>query len=76
MVIISSVSAFTRGPDKIFSDLFIFVAVFFIVTASSACIWTAFGTGLSTLLNQQRNLRIFNLSMALLLLASLIPVLM
>jgi len=76
MVIISSVSAFTRGPDKLISDLFIFVAVFFIVTASSACIWTTFGTGLSTLLNQQRNLRIFNFSMALLLLASLIPVLM
>ena len=74
MVIISSVSAFTRGPDKLFSDLLIFVAVFLIITLSSACIWTVFGSTLSRLLNQQRNLRIFNFSMALLLLASLIPV--
>ena len=74
LVIISSVSAFTRGSDKLFSDLLIFVGVFFIITLSSACIWTVFGSTLSTLLNQQRNLRIFNFSMALLLLASLIPV--
>jgi threonine/homoserine/homoserine lactone efflux protein len=74
LVIISSVSAFTRGPDKLFSDLLIFVAVFFIITLSSACVWTVFGSALSRLLNQQRNLRIFNFSMALLLLASLIPV--
>jgi len=74
LVIISSVSAFTRGSDKLFSDLLIFVGVFFIITLSSACIWTVFGSTLSTLLNQQRNLQIFNFSMALLLLASLIPV--
>ncbi len=74
MVIISSVSAFTRGPDKLLSDLLIFVSVFFIVTLSSACIWTAFGSALSELLARRRNLRLFNISMAIFLLASLIPV--
>jgi threonine/homoserine/homoserine lactone efflux protein len=74
MVIISSVSAFTRGPDKLLADLLIFVTVFFIVTLTSACVWTAFGSALSKLLARQRNLRIFNVSMAIFLLASLVTV--
>ena len=49
-------------------------AIFTVLGTVSAFTWVLFGTGLKNLVNDPRSVRIFNLVMAGLLAASLIPV--
>jgi threonine/homoserine/homoserine lactone efflux protein len=48
--------------------------VFAFVAVISTCTWTLFGIGITRLLTDQRRLRRFNIMMAALLVASLLPV--
>ena len=50
--------------------------VVFVMSAVATVTWTLFGTALRPVLTSERLVRIFNITMALLLLASLIPVLL
>jgi threonine/homoserine/homoserine lactone efflux protein len=54
-------------------DLLIVLAVFCVATAGSALFWSLFGVALSRLLRDERRARIFNICMALLLVASIVP---
>ena len=73
-VIISSVTAYTSSATAVASEVFILFIVFSFVTVGSTCTWTLFGLMIKTTLNTRKRLRIFNLTMAGLLLASLLPI--
>jgi threonine/homoserine/homoserine lactone efflux protein len=68
---VTTYSAIAPYPYNILALSLIFTVVGFLSSAS----WTLFGTGLRGLLSTPRAIRIFNVTMALLLVASLYPVL-
>ena len=72
-VIISSVSAYTTTAEDVGAELTVLLVVFATVTISATCTWTVFGTAIARLLTTQNLLRKFNITMALLLVASLLP---
>ena len=72
-VVISSVTAYTSTAENVGTEVTILLFVFAIVTFSSACTWAIFGTGIARLLTSQARLRKFNVTMALMLLMSLLP---
>jgi threonine/homoserine/homoserine lactone efflux protein len=57
-------------------NILVQTAIAFIVAAASAATWALFGTALRPVMTSERLVRAFNVVMALLLLASLYPVLM
>jgi len=73
-VIISSVTAYTSSATAVASEVFILFIVFSFVTVGSTCTWTLFGLMIKKILNTRKRLRIFNITMAGLLLASLLPI--
>ena len=70
-----AVSAYTSITADIFSQVLFIALAFFIVAFPCVGIWLFFGVGLKKFLNSPKHQKIFNLSMALLLVASVIPVL-
>ena len=72
-VIISSVTAYTSTAENVGTEVTILFFVFAIFTVCATCAWTAFGTGIARLLKSQSRLRKFNITMASLLVASLLP---
>lgn len=60
-------------PGRVVGDIAILTAVFTAATALSVVTWTAFGAGLSRVLRDPVKVRIFNIVMALLLVASIVP---
>ena len=73
MVIISSVSAYTSKVENVGAEVTILLFVFGIFTLCATCTWTVFGTGIAQLFTSHTRLRQFNVTMALLLVASLLP---
>jgi threonine/homoserine/homoserine lactone efflux protein len=69
-----SVAANYVTPDDLWLDVAILSAVFTIVSVVSASSWALFGTSLRPLLENERSMRIFNIAMALALVASLWPI--
>lgn len=49
-------------------------AVFYVIGFPCICVWAGFGTAMRTTLSDPKRLRIFNVSMAVLLVASLYPI--
>ncbi|EDZ98715.1 Lysine exporter protein (LYSE/YGGA) [Burkholderia sp. H160] len=49
-------------------------AVFYVIGFPCICVWAGFGTAMREVLSNPRRLRIFNIAMALLLVASLYPI--
>lgn len=74
LVAISGVAAFTRPADFILT-LGAFVVIAAVATLVSVVIWTSFGSSLRRFLADPRKARVFNVVMAVLLLASLYPML-
>ena len=72
-VIISSVTAFTSTAENVGAEVTILLVVFATVTICATCTWTVFGTAIAHLLTSQTRLRQFNITMSLLLVASLLP---
>ena len=70
--IITAYSAVAGFPGNIAIQ----AAVMFVMAGSSSLVWTLFGTSLRSFLTSPTAVRIFNVVMAVLLLASLIPVFM
>jgi len=70
-----AVSAYTSVSSDIFSQVIIIALTFFIVAFPCVGIWLFFGVGLKKYLNSPKHQKIFNISMALLLIGSVYPVL-
>ena len=73
-VIISSVTAYTSSASTLASEVLVLFVVFSIVTVGSTVTWTLFGLVIRQILNTEKRLRLFNITMASLLLVSLLPV--
>lgn len=71
---ISAVAAFTR-PASFGPTLTMLISVSFVANVTSVLVWTLFGTSLRGFLSDPRRARVFNVGMAVLLLASLYPML-
>lgn len=74
-ICLSVVAAYTV-PNKFLSSMLLMAALFMLINFLCLVVWTGFGVGLRTLLQDARRVRIFNFAMAALLVASMIPVLM
>jgi threonine/homoserine/homoserine lactone efflux protein len=61
------------SPGRPVADLLIVLVVFGLMTLLSTVSWSLFGAALSRLLRDRRRARIFNVCMALLLVASIVP---
>lgn len=60
-------------PETATTDFLLLIFVFGLFTILATSTWTAFGAALSTLLRNPRHARVFNIAMALLLVASIVP---
>lgn len=70
----SALAAFTSLEADFFIQVLIVAGTFMVITIPSAGIWLAFGAGLQHLLKDPDHFRIFNISMAVLLIVSILPV--
>ena len=71
---ITAMTVYTGQPDFV-TSVFIVCASFVIVNFPSVSVWCGFGVGLREFLSDPKKLRVFNISMAVLLVASLWPML-
>jgi threonine/homoserine/homoserine lactone efflux protein len=69
---LGAVTLFVR-PLTAVPDTLVMLTVFFVATVISVVIWAGFGTLVSRLLRNPRHAQIFNIVMALLLVASIVP---
>ena len=72
-VIISSVTAYTSTAENVGAEVTILLIVFATLTFCATCTWAVFGTAIAHLFSNQTRLRQFNITMALLLVTSLLP---
>ena len=75
MIILAVIPAFTRPGGDLLLEVGVIALVFALVGVPSAGIWGVIGAGAGRLLGQGRGLRAFNIAMAVLMLASLVPTL-
>lgn len=75
--VVAALSAFALyvRPDHTASDFPAMLAVLTVATVGSVVTWTGFGVALRRLLRNPAQARIFNVAMALLLVASIVPML-
>jgi threonine/homoserine/homoserine lactone efflux protein len=69
-----TVAANYVSPQNPWADVAVLSAVFLVVSAISTTSWALFGTSLRPLLQDPKSVRIFNVAMALALVASLWPI--
>ena len=69
---LSAIALYVR-PGHERTDFPVILTVLMVCTLGSVLTWTGFGVGLRRLLREPRQARIFNLAMALLLVASIVP---
>ena len=72
IIAIGAVAAYTT-PGSTGVQALVLACVFFVAALGSLAFWTLAGVGAGRLLQTPRNRRVFNLAMALLLVASLVP---
>ena len=72
-VIISAVTAYTSTAANFGAEITIILFIFASATICATCTWAVFGTAITYLFTSQTRLRQFNITMALLLVASLLP---
>ena len=75
-VTISVITAYTTSADGFLTDLILIVFIFGIATIISTIAWTIAGQFIGHYLQQKRRRQIFNYSMAGLLVAALLPVIL
>jgi threonine/homoserine/homoserine lactone efflux protein len=77
MMAVSAISAYTAGTgSRLYWQVTIIALITLAVTLASTWTWTAFGAGIRRWLRSPRALRHFNLAMALMLVASTLPILL
>jgi len=69
-----AISAFTTLAADIHWQVFTIAGIFFFAAIISSSSWLVFGKGIKRLLQSSQQQRLFNISMALLLVASVLPV--
>ncbi|MEP7032132.1 MAG: LysE family translocator [Pseudolabrys sp.] len=69
---LTGISVYVR-PDHLVIDFLILLTVFMVFTAATVMTWTGFGVALRGILRNPKHARIFNIAMALLLVASIAP---
>ena len=69
-----AVTTYAR-PDRLLSDVALIAALFVLINIPCFLAWTSSGAAIKRFLKQGRTLRVFNIAMALLLAASLYPLL-
>ncbi len=72
IIAFGAVALYVR-PERAFLDLLILLIVFGLATLLSTVTWSSFGVALSRVLRDERRARVFNIVMALLLVASIVP---
>ena len=72
-VIVSSVTAYTSKAENVSAEVTMLLLVFATATICATCTWALFGTALAHFITSDTRLRQFNMTMALLLVASLLP---
>jgi len=72
---IGAIGAYTHDGENRLGEIILIVACFFISGLFSNTLWAGFGTVIGKWLSSHLRLRVFNVTIAILLLASLIPVL-
>ena len=70
---VGAIATFTSIEQALAPQVITIAIVFFCIALPCATIWLSFGLGLKKLLKNERQQRIFNISMALLLVLSIIP---
>jgi len=70
----SALAAYTTLDDNFFIQVVIICVTFMIITIPCAGVWLFFGAGLQRFLKDPLHLKRFNIAMALLLIASILPV--
>lgn len=73
-VIISTVSAYTSDAHSLASEISVLLIVFVLTTIGATTSWCLFGTAIARIFMTRRKLRMFNVTMAFLLILSLIPI--
>ncbi|MGH6719621.1 MAG: LysE family translocator [Alphaproteobacteria bacterium] len=73
VVALGAVATYTR-PEALVIQTLVIAAVFFAVCVPSCALWTGIGAGAARLLRTERAIRAFNIAMAALLVASLVPI--
>jgi threonine/homoserine/homoserine lactone efflux protein len=68
-----AVTTYTSPAGNVFADVLLIAAVFAAVSLPCVALWTSLGTAAGRLLREPRWLRAFNVSMAVLLVASVLP---
>lgn len=76
VVIATSVSVYAGRADNLYLATFIITIIFAVVTIASTIMWTYGGVLFGRWLKDRKKLRIFNFTMAGLILASLLPVIL
>ena len=72
-IAIGAVATFTTVNGDLLVEVLAMSAIFFLVTIPSASMWAYFGTVIGRVLKTPKRIAVFNWSMAVLLVASLIP---
>jgi threonine/homoserine/homoserine lactone efflux protein len=72
MMVVTGVTAY-RLDDNLLINALLLAAAFALVNLPSISVWAAFGLGLRRFLSRPSMLRVFNLTMAALLIASIVP---
>ena len=73
---VGAISAYTAGSgNQLYLQVAIIALITLVVSVASTLTWTAFGAALRQWLRSATALRLFNLTMALLLLISTVPIL-
>ncbi len=70
----SAIAAYTTVGASLSMQIVVIAVVFFVVAFPSAGVWMIFGAGLKRLLSDPRHQRMFNVVMAMLLVASVVPI--
>lgn len=69
---LSAISIYVRPGYRV-ADFLVLLSVFAVTTILTVAVWTGFGVALRGLLSNPRHARNFNIAMALLLVASIVP---
>ena len=73
-MIISTVSAYTSDAYSLASEISVLLTVFVLTTIGATTSWCLFGTAIARIFTTRRKLQMFNVTMAFLLILSLIPI--
>jgi threonine/homoserine/homoserine lactone efflux protein len=73
---VGAMALFVPIGSNVFSGVLLVALGFFLVSIPSSVIWCLFGAAIARLLNSEKRARIFNAIMAILLVASVVPLLL